>query len=131
MSKNIFSPLAKERMNELVNNLKRAFAARIETRDWMSAGTRKQALEKLALFNTKIGYPDVWKSYEALTIGTDSLAANLLAAAVFESNRDLAKLGAPIDRNEWHMTPQTINAYYNPTMNEIVFPAAIFATAIL
>jgi putative endopeptidase len=120
-----FTPRAKERMNELVDNLKRAFAMRIETRDWMSAGTKKQALEKLSLFNTKIGYPDVWKSYDALAIGTESLAANVLAAAEFESNRDLAKLGAPIDRNEWHMTPQTINAYYNPTMNEIVFPAAI------
>lgn len=120
-----FTPRAKERMNELVDNLKQAFSARIQTLDWMGEGTKKQALEKLALFNTKIGYPDVWKSYDALTIGTESLASNLLAASEFETNRDLAKLGAPIDRNEWHMTPQTINAYYNPTMNEIVFPAAI------
>lgn len=120
-----FSPHAKARMNELVENLKRAFAERIQSRDWMGEGTKKQALEKLAQFHTKIGYPDEWKSYEALSIGTDSLAANVLAASEFESNRDLAKLGAPIDRNEWHMTPQTINAYYNPTMNEIVFPAAI------
>ncbi len=120
-----FSPLAKQRMNELVGNLKRAFAGRIEAIEWMGEGTKKQALEKLSLFNTKIGYPDVWKSYDALTIGNESLAANLLAASEFESKRDLEKLGAPIDRNEWHMTPQTINAYYNPTMNEIVFPAAI------
>ncbi|MGV3483180.1 MAG: M13 family metallopeptidase [Planctomycetaceae bacterium] len=120
-----FSARAKERMNELVDNLKRAFAQRIETLEWMGEGTKKQALEKLSQFTTKIGYPDVWKSYEALSIGDESLAANLLATAEFESNRDLAKLGAPIDRNEWHMTPQTINAYYNPTMNEIVFPAAI------
>jgi putative endopeptidase len=120
-----FTPRAKERMNELVDNLKRAFAGRIETLEWMGEGTKKQALEKLTQFNTKIGYPDEWKSYDDLSIGSDSLAANLLAAAEFETNRDLAKLGAPIDRNEWHMTPQTINAYYNPTMNEIVFPAAI------
>ena len=120
-----FSPLAKQRMNELVGNLKRAFAARIESLEWMGEGTKKQAQEKLSQFTTKIGYPDVWKSYDTLTIGKESLAANLLAASEFESKRDLAKLGAPIDRNEWHMTPQTINAYYNPTMNEIVFPAAI------
>jgi putative endopeptidase len=120
-----FTPRAKERMNELVDNLKQAFAGRIQTLEWMGEGTKKQALEKLTLFNTKIGYPDVWKSYDSLSIDTQSLASNLLAASEFETNRDLAKLGEPIDRNEWHMTPQTINAYYNPTMNEIVFPAAI------
>ncbi len=120
-----FSPVAKSRMNELVNGLKAAFAARIGTLDWMGEGTKKQALEKLSLFNTKIGYPDVWKSYDSLTINNTSLTENLLAASLFESDRDLKKLGQPIDRNEWHMTPQTINAYYNPTMNEIVFPAAI------
>ncbi len=120
-----FAPEAKQRMNELVDNLKAAFAERIETRPWMGAGTKRQALEKLSKFNTKIGYPDVWKSYDALTISGDSLAANLIAAAEFEARRDLDKLGGPIDRNEWFMTPQTINAYYSPTMNEIVFPAAI------
>lgn len=120
-----FTPQAKERMNELVDNLKRAFAGRIDSLEWMGEGTQKQALEKLTQFNTKIGYPDVWKSYEVLKIGKQSLAANTLAAAEFESDRNLSKLGEPIDRNEWHMTPQTINAYYNPTMNEIVFPAAI------
>ncbi len=120
-----FSPKAKERMVELVDNLKKAFSIRIEQLPWMGEGTKKQAQEKLSLFTTKIGYPDEWKNYDALTIGTDSLAANLMAAAEFETNRNLDKLGKPIDRNEWHMTPQTINAYYNPTMNEIVFPAAI------
>ncbi|TWU03762.1 Neutral endopeptidase [Neorhodopirellula pilleata] len=120
-----FAPQAKARMNELVENLKRAFAARIQSRPWMSEGTKKQALEKLAKFNTKIGYPDEWKDYSDLTITDASPATNMIAAAQFEYNRDLAKLGGPIDRNEWHMTPQTINAYYNPTMNEIVFPAAI------
>ena len=120
-----FSPTAKKRMNVLVENLKRAFAQRIESRDWMGEGTKKQALEKLSLFTTKIGYPDEWKDYEKLEITAGPLASNVMAALQFEHNRDLAKLGGPIDRNEWHMTPQTINAYYNPTMNEIVFPAAI------
>ncbi len=120
-----FSEQAKQRMNELVDNLKVAFAGRIETLPWMGKGTQGQALEKLAKFNTKIGYPDVWKSYDALAITGDSLAQNMLASAQFETDRDLAKLGGPIDRDEWHMTPQTINAYYSATMNEIVFPAAI------
>ena len=120
-----FRAEAKARMNELVDNLKTAFAARIETRDWMGEGTKKQALEKLSMFNTKIGYPDKWKDYSKLKIDSPILAENLIASAQFEHNRDLGKLGGPIDRDEWHMTPQTINAYYNPVMNEIVFPAAI------
>lgn len=120
-----FKPDAKRRMNDLVDNLKLAFHQRIQTLPWMGKGTQQQALEKLAKFNTKIGYPDVWKSYDALAIGKGSLAENMIAAAEFETIRDLQKLDGPIDRNEWHMTPQTINAYYNPTMNEIVFPAAI------
>lgn len=120
-----FAPEAKERMNELVDNLKVAFEQRIGTLPWMGKGTQKQAVEKLAKFNTKIGYPDEWKSYDSLAIGGESLAANMIAASEFETVRDLEKLGGPIDRNEWHMTPQTINAYYSPTMNEIVFPAAI------
>ncbi|QEF98037.1 Neutral endopeptidase [Stieleria maiorica] len=120
-----FKPVAKKRMNELVDNLIRAFEGRIKTRDWMGEGTKKQALEKLSKFTTKIGYPDEWKDYEKLTIGEGVLGDHLLASARFEYERDLNKLGGPIDRNEWHMTPQTINAYYNPTMNEIVFPAAI------
>ncbi|MCD0459054.1 M13 family metallopeptidase [Roseiconus lacunae] len=120
-----FKPIAKKRMNELVENLIRAFEGRIKTRDWMGEGTKKQALEKLSKFTTKIGYPDEWKDYDALTIGDGVLADHLLASSRFEYQRDIDKLGGPIDRNEWHMTPQTINAYYNPTMNEIVFPAAI------
>ena len=125
MSSRTFKPAAKKRMGELVDNLKRAFAKRIQTRDWMGEGTKKQALEKLSMFNTKIGYPDEWKDYTKLSITSGPLAENLIASSRFEFNRDLEKLGGPIDRNEWHMTPQTINAYYNPTMNEIVFPAAI------
>ncbi|TWU55055.1 M13 family metallopeptidase [Rubripirellula reticaptiva] len=120
-----FRPEAKQRMNELVDNLKLAFEKRIESRDWMGEGTKKQAREKLSMFATKIGYPDKWKDYSKLQVASPILANNLIAAAEFENQRELKKLGEPIDRNEWHMTPQTINAYYNPTMNEIVFPAAI------
>ena len=120
-----FRPVAKKRMNQLVDNLKKAFEGRIKTRDWMGEGTKKQALEKLSKFTTKIGYPDEWKDYEKLQITDGPLAEHMIAAAKFEYQRDLDKLSGPIDRNEWHMTPQTINAYYNPTMNEIVFPAAI------
>ncbi|WP_233148493.1 M13 family metallopeptidase [Rhodopirellula sp. MGV] len=120
-----FKPVAKQRMNELVDNLILAFSERIKTRDWMGEGTKKQALEKLSKFTTKIGYPDKWKDYSDLQIRDGVLADHLLASAKFEYDRDINKLGGPIDRDEWHMTPQTINAYYNPTMNEIVFPAAI------
>jgi len=120
-----FTPDAKERMNELVENLKRAFQQRIKTRPWMGDGTKEQALEKLTKFTTKIGYPDKWKDYSKLAIDSPILANNLIAVAEFEHQRELDKLGGPIDRTEWHMTPQTINAYYNPVMNEIVFPAAI------
>ena len=120
-----FKPQAKRRMDELVGNLNKAFEKRLAQLDWMTQGTRRQALQKLESFTTKIGYPDEWKDYQSLQITERSPATNALAAARFEYDRDLDKLGGPIDRNEWHMTPQTINAYYNPTMNEIVFPAAI------
>jgi putative endopeptidase len=120
-----FRPAEKKRMNELVENLKRSFKLRIETRDWMGKGTKKQALEKLSMFTTKIGYPDEWKDYSDLLIESDVLATNLIAASEFEFSDDLSKLDGPVDRGLWHMTPQTVNAYYNPTMNEIVFPAAI------
>jgi len=120
-----FPPQAKERMGELVENLKKAFGKRIDGLDWMSPVTKKQAHEKLSKFTTKIGYPDEWKDYSKLTIKPDDLVGNYMRAAEVEYQRELDKLGGPIDRNEWHMTPQTINAYYNPVMNEIVFPAAI------
>lgn len=120
-----FSPEAKERMEGLVENLKRAFAQRIEQNDWMGPGTKKEALKKLSMFTAKIAYPDEWKDYEKLQIVADDLVGNLRRSANFEYQRDVDKLGKPIDRNEWFMTPQTINAYYNPLMNEIVFPAAI------
>lgn len=120
-----FPPEAKQRMDELVENLKKAFAKRIVELEWMSPVTKKAAHEKLSKFTTKIGYPDEWKDYSQLVIKPDDLVGNFIRAAEVETKRELKKLGAPIDRNEWFMTPQTINAYYNPTMNEIVFPAAI------
>ncbi len=120
-----FPPRAKERMKELVENLKGAFAQRIDGLEWMSPVTKKQAHEKLSKFTTKIGYPDVWKDYSKLVIKADDLVGNYIRAAEVEFQRDVDRLGGPIDRNEWGMTPQTINAYYNPVMNEIVFPAAI------
>lgn len=120
-----FSAAAKARMLQLVDNLKVAAGSRIDHLEWMSPATKRQAREKLAKFSTKIGYPDKWRDYSTLTIKSDDLAGNIMRAAEFEFQRDLNKLGTPIDRTEWHMTPQTINAYYNPVMNEIVFPAAI------
>lgn len=120
-----FPPQAKERMEELVGNLKLAFARRIDNLEWMSPATKLQAHEKLSKFTTKIGYPDEWKDYSKLDIAADDLVGNLRRAAEVEFQRRIDRLGGPIDRGEWFMTPQTINAYYNPTMNEIVFPAAI------
>lgn len=119
-----FPPEAKLRMDELVENLKKAYAKRIQALDWMTPVTKKAALEKLSKFTTKIGYPSEWKDYSKLKINGD-LVGNYLRAAEVEFKRDMDKLDGPIDRNEWFMTPQTVNAYYNPTMNEIVFPAAI------
>ena len=120
-----FRPEAKERMIGLVDNLMRAFKVGIDGLEWMSAETKAQAQEKLSKFTTKIGYPDVWRDYSALEIKPGDLFGNLVRATEFEHQRNLNKLGQPVDKNEWFMTPQTVNAYYNPEGNEIVFPAAI------
>jgi len=120
-----FPPEAKKRMIELVNNLKVSLGERINGLSWMSETTKKEAEAKLAKINVKIGYPDKWIDYSNLTIGTDSYYQNLKNARQFEVNRNMAKIGKPVDRSEWGMTPQTVNAYYSPNMNEIVFPAAI------
>ncbi len=120
-----FKPEAKARMVELVDNLKRAFKMSIEELEWMSPETKAQAQDKLAKFTTKIGYPDEWRDYSSLTINKDDLFGNVRRTIRFEHLRNLNKLGKPVDRNEWFMTPQTVNAYYNPEGNEIVFPAAI------
>ena len=119
-----FPPSAKARMTELVANLVEAFRRSFADRPWMGADTKAQALAKLERFVPKIGYPDTWRDYSALML-TGDLLADVAAAHAFESDRNLAKLGRPVDRGEWFMSPQTVNAYYNPGMNEIVFPAAI------
>jgi len=120
-----FKPQAKERMVTLVENLRTAFRERINGLEWMSAETKEKALAKLEKFNAKIGYPDKWKDYSSLEIEADDLVGNMKRSALVEHERQLNKLGKPIDRDEWHMTPQTVNAYYSSTMNEVVFPAAI------
>ncbi|MCI0572974.1 MAG: peptidase M13 [Myxococcaceae bacterium] len=120
-----FSPESKKRMKELVDNLRVAFRQGIEQLEWMSPETKVQAQAKLAKFNVKIGYPDKWRDYSALDIRRGDLMGNLRRATAFELQRNVAKLGKPIDRTEWGMTPQRVNAYYSSTMNEIVFPAAI------
>jgi putative endopeptidase len=120
-----FTPEAKQRMVELVGNLKAAFRERITGLDWMTPETKQKALAKLEKFNTKIGYPDKWKDYSKLEIAPDDLVGNLRRSSIVEYQREVDKLGKPIDRAEWFMTPQMVNAYYAPNMNEIVFPAAI------
>ncbi len=120
-----FPPEHKERMHRLVGWLVEAYREDIEQLEWMSPETRDKALAKLELFTPKIAYPDSWRDYSSLVVERDDLLGSLRRAAAFESDRNLAKIGGEIDRDEWHMTPQTVNAYYNPGMNEIVFPAAI------
>ncbi|MBS1691609.1 MAG: M13 family metallopeptidase [Actinobacteria bacterium] len=120
-----FPPGAKSRMDELVANLREAYRVSIDDLDWMTPQTRAKALAKLDKFTPKIGYPAKWRDYSALAIEREDLYGNYLRGAAVESDRELAKLGGPVDRDEWFMTPQTVNAYYNPGMNEIVFPAAI------
>jgi putative endopeptidase len=120
-----FPPLSKQRMDALVANLVEAYRRSIRTLDWMGETTRNRAEEQLDKFTAKIGYAVNWRDYAALEFGPNDLVANVLAPSLFEFNRELAKIGKPLDRDEWFMTPQTINAYYNPGFNEIVFPAAI------
>lgn len=120
-----FPPEAKARMEELVNHVMIAFRQSITDLPWMSPATRERALEKLAAFNTKIGYPDKWQDYSTLEIRPNDLIGNVQRIHAWYWERDLARLDQPVDRDEWFMPPQTVNAYYSPTMNEIVFPAAI------
>jgi putative endopeptidase len=122
--KDYFPPESKARMDQLVKNLVIALREDLATLPWMGAETRKAAVAKLDAFKPKIGYPDKWRDYSALKIG-GPYTTNVLAADVFEWKRDLAKIGKPVDRTEWGMTPPTVNAYYNASMNEIVFPAGI------
>jgi putative endopeptidase len=120
-----FRPEAKQRMLDLVNNLQETYADRIQRLDWMSETTKQKALAKLNTFMKKIGYPDKWKNYDELNIVPDDYVKNTLASGAFEYNYAIGKLGRPVDRTEWVMTPPTVNAYYNPAFNEIVFPAGI------
>ena len=120
-----FTPEAKARALALVNNLRAELRDRLQNLEWMSAPTKQQALRKLDAFTVKIGYPDAWRDYSTLTIDRSSLVGNVMRATAFEYKRNIAKLGKPVDRKEWGMTPPTVNAYYNPRMNEIVFPAGI------
>jgi len=123
-----FPPEAKSRMDVLVAQLIEAYRISIAALEWMGEETRRRAIEKLEAFAPKIGYPVKWRDYTALRIDAADLNANVRAIAEFEFNRELAKIASPVDREEWFMTPQTINAYYNPRFNEIVFPAAILQT---
>ena len=120
-----FPPESKVRMEKLVANLLAAYRDSIEAIDWMSPATKKEAQAKLATFAPKIGYPKRWIDYSTLVTRKDDLAGNFRHAHEFYYARDLAKLGKPVDRDEWFMTPQTVNAYYNPSLNEIVFPASV------
>ncbi|GAB2989899.1 M13 family metallopeptidase [Psychrosphaera aestuarii] len=120
-----FKPEAKERMEQLVQNVIKGFEVGIKELEWMTEETKIAALEKLSKFTPKIGYPDKWTDYTALEIKPDDLVGNYIRASEFEIQKNLDKLGGPIDDTEWGMTPQTVNAYYSPVKNEIVFPAAI------
>ena len=120
-----FPPAAKTRMVELVGNLQTALGERIQALDWMSDETKSKAMEKLATFHVKVGYPDKWKDYSTLIIQDDSYWGNIERASLWEFQEMIDKAGKPVDKDEWHMNPQTVNAYYNPTTNEICFPAGI------
>jgi putative endopeptidase len=120
-----FPAESKVRMQQLVQNLRDALKIRIQNLTWMSDETKKKALEKWATFTPKIGYPDKWRSWDGLDTSRDSYIGNVLAANEFNYKWNLGKIGKPVDKSEWGMTPQTVNAYYNPQQNEIVFPAAI------
>jgi putative endopeptidase len=120
-----FTPTAKQRALDMVRNLESVFHDRLQTLGWMSDTTKIQAATKLAAFTNKIGYPDKWRDYSTLTIKPGPFLNNQLAVREYERHRELARIGQPVDRTEWGMTPPTVNAYYNPQMNEIVFPAGI------
>ena len=124
--KQYFSAASKQRYSDLVEDIRNAYREHIERLDWMSAATKQQALTKLARLGKKVGYPDKWKDYSALTIGRASWAENMMSASRWRWNDRLSRWGKPVDRTEWFMTPQTYNAYYSRSNNEIVLPAAIF-----
>ena len=120
-----FPPAARERMAELVEHLVEAFRRSFATSEWMSEATQQEAIAKLEAFTPKVGHPSIWRDYSSVEIREDDLVGNVRRVAAYEVDRALSKLGGPVDRDEWFLTPQTVNAYYNPGLNEIVFPAAI------
>lgn len=120
-----FPPQARARMGELVNNINDVFKDRLKKLEWMTESTRQRALAKFARFTQKIGHPEKFRDYSTVEVRPDDFLGNVQRAALFETKRALARIGKPVDRSEWHMTPQTVNAYFNPTQNEIVFPAGI------
>ena len=120
-----FSPELKQKTLEMVQQIEREMEADIRTLDWMSPETKKRALEKSAAMANKIGYPDRWRDYASIKLARDDFQGNVARSARFETARQLGKIGKPVDRGEWEMTPQTVNAYYNPTMNDMNFPAAV------
>ncbi len=120
-----FPPEAKERMVELVANLQEAFKQRMKNSTWMSEGTQEKAIDKLESMRVKIGYPDKWRDYSGLEVTEDSYVQNVINSNKFDFEYMLSKIGKPVDKDEWHMNPQTVNAYYSPTTNEICFPAGI------
>ncbi|MFM2358082.1 MAG: hypothetical protein RLY16_74 [Bacteroidota bacterium] len=126
-AKEYFNATAKERYTQLVELIRTAYAERIKKLDWMSDATRAKALDKLSKVTSKVGYPDKWKDFSMLEISANSYLRNIVNANIFWHYYNIKKLGKPVDRNEWEMTPQTYNAYYNPSNNEIVLPAGIFA----
>jgi len=120
-----FPPEARDRMNKLVSNLRNALVERIVNLEWMSEGTKKEALAKLEKMNVKIGYPDTWRDYSDLEISGNDYFQNMINSSQFNYNYQINKIGKAVDPNDWGMTPQTVNAYYSPSRNEIVFPAGI------
>ena len=130
-SRKYFPPESKAKMLDLVENLRKAYSQRVQHLPWMSEDTKKVALEKLATFRPKIGYPDKWRDYSELEVRAGDAFGNATRARVFDWHRDADRLGQPTDRDEWGMTPYTVNAYYNPTFNEIVFPGGDPAAAVL
>jgi len=125
-AKEYFNEKAKKRYEDIVENVRSAYKARMEKLDWMTDSTKQKALHKLAAITKKVGYPDKWKDFSKMVIGKKSFAENMMHANQWWNNYELNKLGKPVDRSEWDMTPQTYNAYYNPSNNEIVLPAGIF-----
>ncbi|WP_217604368.1 M13 family metallopeptidase [Chitinophaga sp. GbtcB8] len=120
-----FPESSKQKVSDMIENVRKVYGERIDKLTWMSDSTKKMAHKKLASFTYKIGYPDKWKDYSSIKIGPGTLIENLVAAAYYDNNEAVAKIGKPVDKKEWLMTPQTVNAYYNPLNNEVVFPAGI------